>query len=104
MLLLEASSNATGYPTNHTLLTAIIDADHDPTEVFRVSMQPRTDVLTGGFTVVGGTTVISGGVQVEAGGLTVIGGATVTSGGLRVNVAGFSVDAGGSFIRDDSVF
>ena len=103
-LLVEASSNATGYPTNHTLITAILDADYDATEVFRVSMQPRTDVLAGGFTVVGGATILSGGVQIEAGGLTVIGGGTILSGGLRVAVAGFTVTQGGSFINDDSVF
>ncbi len=39
------SSNATGYETNHTLISAILDADNKPTTVFRVSLQPRTEVL-----------------------------------------------------------
>jgi hypothetical protein len=46
-LLIEASSNATGYVTNHTLISAILDADNIPTHVFRVSMQPRTEVMVG---------------------------------------------------------
>jgi hypothetical protein len=45
VLLLEASSNATGYVTNHTLISALLDADNKPTQVFRVSMQPRTEVM-----------------------------------------------------------
>lgn len=44
-LLIEASSNATGYETNHTLISAILEADSNPTPIFRVSMQPRTEVM-----------------------------------------------------------
>ena len=50
VLLIEASSNATGYETNHTLIKAVLDADNKPTTVFRVSLQPRTEIMVSGPT------------------------------------------------------
>jgi len=93
VLSIVSSAPETGvpYPDSFNLLDVVLDGDStDPMSVLVVSSEPRTLVRAGGMDIIGGVTVASGGLMVEAAGV------TIASGGL--NVSGF-----GSFDTDVQV-
>ena len=62
-LLVEANGAATGKRHKFYLFKARYDADGTPTSVFSITSEPKTQVDSGGLTVVGGQTISSGGLN-----------------------------------------
>ncbi|GMI14279.1 hypothetical protein TrVE_jg3786, partial [Triparma verrucosa] len=94
IMRIQANTNGTRdnpYDHNFNLIDTVIGTNTAPNiTVFRVTGQPRTEVVTGGFEVkAGGATVATGGLVVSAGGLTLASGNLELPNGA-MSTSGFS--------------
>ncbi|GMI18818.1 hypothetical protein TrLO_g6162 [Triparma laevis f. longispina] len=94
IMRVQANTNGTTdnpYDFNYNVFDAVIGTAAAPNmTIFRITGQPRTEVVVGGFSVkAGGATVVTGGLVIGAGGLTLASGnLELPSGG--VTTSGFT--------------